>query len=127
MNHEGSTSRDGGATEGVGTRSTSSALVTPDLVWSSAAPTGACCKYHSSPSACERREAAAATTTAADSTSSGTAPPRRRNPPLPPPLKDDGLMPAWEVTGVVAALRKRVVGDVKRKLSDGEVLDRPRR
>ena len=28
------------------------------------------------------------------------------------------------VTGM-AALRKRVVGDVKRKLSDGEVLDRP--
>jgi len=27
----------------------------------------------------------------------------------------------------MAALRKRVVGDVKRKLSDGEVLDRPRR
>ena len=26
----------------------------------------------------------------------------------------------------MAALRKRVVGDVKRKLSDGEVLDRPR-
>ena len=25
----------------------------------------------------------------------------------------------------MAALRKRVVGDVKRKLSDGEVLDRP--
>jgi len=30
------------------------------------------------------------------------------------------------LTGMVA-LRKRVVGDVKRKLSDGEVLDRPRR
>ena len=30
------------------------------------------------------------------------------------------------LTGM-AALRKRVVGDVKRKLSDGEVLDRPRR
>ncbi len=29
------------------------------------------------------------------------------------------------LTGM-AALRKRVVGDVKRKLSDGEVLDRPR-
>jgi len=28
------------------------------------------------------------------------------------------------LTGMVA-LRKRVVGDVKRKLSDGEVLDRP--
>ncbi len=28
------------------------------------------------------------------------------------------------LTGM-AALRKRVVGDVKRKLSDGEVLDRP--
>jgi len=28
------------------------------------------------------------------------------------------------LTGLVA-LRKRVVGDVKRKLSDGEVLDRP--
>ena len=27
----------------------------------------------------------------------------------------------------MVALRKRVVGDVKRKLSDGEVLDRPRR
>ena len=27
----------------------------------------------------------------------------------------------------MASLRKRVVGDVKRKLSDGEVLDRPRR
>jgi len=30
------------------------------------------------------------------------------------------------LTGM-ASLRKRVVGDVKRKLSDGEVLDRPRR
>ena len=29
------------------------------------------------------------------------------------------------LTGM-AALRKRVVGDVKRKLSNGEVLDRPR-
>ena len=30
------------------------------------------------------------------------------------------------LTGM-STLRKRVVGDVKRKLSDGEVLDRPRR
>jgi hypothetical protein len=30
------------------------------------------------------------------------------------------------LTGMTT-LRKRVVGDVKRKLSDGEVLDRPRR
>ena len=38
-------------------------------------------------------------------------------------IMDDAY--AGYLTGMTA-LRKRVVGDVKRKLSDGEVLDRPR-
>ena len=38
-------------------------------------------------------------------------------------IMDDAF--ADYLTGMVA-LRKRVVGDVQRKLSDGEVLDRPR-